>query len=323
MFFAIINARKIPPVLIWRPGYESHPYELKYDVRGMPVVRARYDFLLPPDAHASASTGLYAVLQDASSRHFIPPDRTMGAWQHPPTLEEMSATPEAQEALGEQDDEEDAPSVDWDRTAITEALRNALDTPDELDLHEDYKQDAPMTKKQLRAARTKLCRILRKLKKAWFPAWSYAQRAGSLLSRHITPPKGCKVPDARHLSLDYPDLLELLREPELFYTALQTMAAAGWITVENQERGWIVSANDEMPMDESEPRTATQPVYTAPPMGAAAGRGRGAGRGMQRGGSRGPRGGYLGGFGGRGQRAYEVTGFTPRVTGEMEAEPGA
>jgi len=50
--------------------------------------------------------------------------------------------------------------VEWDRGAISDALKNALDTPDELDLHEDYKQGEPMTKKQLRAARTKLCRIL-------------------------------------------------------------------------------------------------------------------------------------------------------------------
>jgi len=39
-------------------------------------------------------------------------------------------------------------------------LKNSLDTPDDLDLHEDYKQGEPMTKKQLRNARTKLCRIL-------------------------------------------------------------------------------------------------------------------------------------------------------------------
>jgi len=46
MFFAIVNARKIPAAVIWRPGFEAHPYEMKFDVRGMPVVRASYDFRL-------------------------------------------------------------------------------------------------------------------------------------------------------------------------------------------------------------------------------------------------------------------------------------
>mmetsp|Transcript_62393 Transcript_62393/g.129546 ORF Transcript_62393/g.129546 Transcript_62393/m.129546 type:complete len:245 (+) Transcript_62393:566-1300(+) len=132
-----------------------------------------------------------------------------------PTLEELSLTPAEQEEAEDQDEDEEAQTVEWERGAIADDLKNALDTPDDLDLHEDYKEGAPMTKKQLRTSRTKMSRILRKLKRAWFPAWSYAGKAGSLLSRHITPPKGCKTPDARHLSLDYPDLLELLQEREL------------------------------------------------------------------------------------------------------------
>mmetsp|Transcript_30050 Transcript_30050/g.61887 ORF Transcript_30050/g.61887 Transcript_30050/m.61887 type:complete len:347 (+) Transcript_30050:720-1760(+) len=75
-----------------------------------------------------------------------------------------------------------------------------------------------------------MCHIIRKIKKAWFPAWAYANKGSTLLSRHITPPKGCKIPDARHLTLDHPDLLDLLKEPELFYTTLHCAVLAWPVT---------------------------------------------------------------------------------------------
>lgn len=321
MFYSITNVRKISPDDLWRPGNPKipHPYMLSVDSKGVPIVRARHDLLAPisgKKALKSTSTGLYAIMTDASAKHFVPPIRTQGVWMIPPyPLDALgpAATGDAGATILEGDDAEPLYEFKWNHADMGQDINTALDSPDAYDPRKSFTDGMHLTNKQIKDARKMLCKIMRAMGSMWVPAPKYGGKTVNPLSASITPSKDCKAADGRLCTLDYPELAELMEEKELFYTALSMMAIPNYVTIHNKDKGWVITANmDKLPMDDgTTTTTTTQRKPSAPVPGA------GRGNGMRGNKTQGPQDsrGYLGGFRGRGQHSYENAGIAPRASG--------
>jgi hypothetical protein len=265
---------------------------------------------------ATSSTGLYALLEDASSKHFIPPERKQDAWENPPMLTAPAKAPGAQGGAEENDDEDNMVEFKWDTSDIGTPMLQALDKPEDFDPRRSYAEGAPLTNGGIKEARNILCNVSRTLVTVWYPAPRYDSHETNLLSAAVKPSRDCKATDARLCTLDFPELAEVMGNKPMFYTALAAMATPGYVTIASRDQGWIVTTNtDKMPSVKVKPWTGTAGAGRGGGMKGTAAKGPGTPQGLSGSGR-----GYRGGFGGRGQQSFETTGFAPRAVIPAGAE---